>query len=315
MIYPKVSVLIPCFNAEKFIGETLESVLSQTLPATEIIVVDDGSTDRSQDVVRSLMRPNIRLVEQANRGQTAALNKCLECATGDYVQYLDADDLLEPDKIERQLARLVDHPRCVASAEWGRFVHNPDETVFTPEPVWRDLDPLDWLSLSRVDGLGMMLPALWLIPMAIVRKVGPWVEELTLNNDAEYFTRILLASDRVLFCPGARCHYRSGLQNSLSGLKSLRAWQSQYRVLELCEAYVRGREDSERIRRGFALSWQHFAHSCYPYDSKLSGCALARARALHTVTVRPDGGPSFKIASRIVGWRIARKLQVLTGRP
>ena len=187
--------------------------------------------------------------------------------------------------------------------------------VFEPEPVWCDLSPLDWLALSRADGLGMMLPALWLIPMPIVRAVGPWLEDLTLNNDAEYFTRILLASDGVLFCPGARCHYRSGLQDSLSGRKSLQAWQSQYRVLELCEAYVRAREDSERIRRGFALSWQHLAHSCYPYESKLSARALERARALHPVTIRPDGGPSFKIASRIVGWRVARKLQVMTGRP
>ena len=160
-----------------------------------------------------------------------------------------------------------------------------------------------------------MLPALWLIPMPIVRAVGPWLDDLTLNNDAEYFTRILLASEGVLFCPGARCHYRSGLPGSLSGRKSLQAWQSQYRVFDLCEAYVRAREDSERIRRGFALSWQHLAHSCYPYEPKLSSRALERARDLHPVTIRPDGGPSFKIASRIVGWRVARKLQVMTGRP
>jgi glycosyltransferase involved in cell wall biosynthesis len=236
MSYPKVSVLIPCFNAERFIGETLESVLSQTAPGIEIIVVDDGSTDRSRDVVCSFMRPNLRLVEQVNRGQTAALNKCLEYATGDYIQYLDADDLIEPDKIERQIARLMDNPRYVASAEWGRFYHQPDETVFDPEPVWCDLTPIDWLAFSRADGLGMMLPALWLIPAAIVRAVGPWVEDLTLNNDAEYFTRVLLASDGVLFCSGARCHYRSGLQSSLSGQKSPEAWRSQYRVLELCES-------------------------------------------------------------------------------
>jgi glycosyltransferase involved in cell wall biosynthesis len=315
MAYPKVSVLIPCYNAEKYIGETLESVLRQTWPKIEIVVVDDGSTDKSANIVLSFRRQSLKLIKQANRGQTAALNACLPHASGDFVQYLDADDLIEPDKIERQVTRLIRHPRCVASAEWGRFYHHPSETVFKPESVWCDLSPLDWLALSRADGLGMMLPALWLIPMPIVRTVGPWLEELSLNNDAEYFTRILLASDGVLFCPGARCHYRSGLRDSLSGRKSLKAWQSQYRVLELCEAYVRAREDSERIRRGFALSWQHLAHGCYPYESKLSARSLERAHALHAVTIQPDGGPSFKIASRIVGWRVARKLQVMTGRP
>ena len=280
-----------------------------------MIVVDDGSTDRSVEIVASFAGPNLKLVKQANRGQTAALNVCLSHASGDYVQYLDADDLIEPDKIERQVARLIrNRPRYVASAEWGRFYHHRNENEFNPEPVWRDLNPIDWLALSRAEGLGMMLPALWLIPIAIVRAVGPWEEELTLNNDAEYFTRVLLPSDGVLFCPGARCHYRSGVPRSLSGRKSLRAWQSQFRVLELCESYVRAREDSDRIRRGFSLSWQHLAHGCYPYDSKLSARALARARALHAITVRPDGGRTFKIASYVVGWRIARKLQVMTGR-
>lgn len=311
---PLVSVLIPCYNAEKYIGETLESVFRQTWQNVEVVVVDDGSKDNSADVVRSFCRPNLKLVEQSNRGQTAALNVCLAHATGDLVQYLDADDLIAPDKIERQVTRLADSPRWVASAEWGRFYGSVDETRFTPETVWKDLEPLDWLSLSRANGLGMMFPALWLIPMPIVRAIGPWREDLSLNNDAEYFTRILLAAERVLFCAGARCYYRSGLAGSLSGHKSPAAWASQVRVLELCEGYVRAREDSERVRRGFALSWQHLAHACYPYDRRTAKYALKRAKALHGVTIKPDGGPAFHIVSRLVGWRLARMLQVASGR-
>src|SRR5262249_8420180 len=162
---------------------------------------------------------------------------------------------------------------------------------------------------------GMMFPAIWLIPMSILQKIGPWCEELTLNNDAEYFTRALLASERVLFCPGARCHYRSNVQGSLSGRKSSRAWASQFRVTELCEAYVREQEDSERVRRGFSLSWQRLAHASYPYDPNLAERALARARALHPVAIRPGGGATFAIASRLIGWRAARRLQVASGRP
>jgi hypothetical protein len=181
--------------------------------------------------------------------------------------------------------------------------------------VWRDLNPIDWLALSRANGLGMMFPAIWLIPMPIVRRIGPWREELTLNNDAEYFTRALLATERVLFCAGARCHYRSNMRGSLSGRKSPGAWASQFRVIELCEAYVRRREDSERVRRGFALSWQHLAHASYPYDPDLAERALACARALHPERVRPGGGLAFKIISRLVGWRAARRIQVASGRP
>ena len=209
--------------------------------------------------------------------------------------------------------RLVGNPKCVASSEWGRFYSKPDETRFTPEPVWRDLDPLDWLSVSRADGLGMLFPALWLVPRPLVEAVGPWNELLSLGDDGEYFTRILLASERVLFCSGARCCYRSGMERSLSGRKSLEAWKSGYRVLDLCEARVREREDSERVRRGFALSWQHLAFACYPYTPEISEQALHRASSLHSITIRPAGGRAFTIASRLLGWRAARRLQVTFG--
>lgn len=314
MCFPKVSVLIPCYNAVKYVGETLETVFSQTWPEIEVIVVDDGSTDRSADVVRSFARANLRLIQQPNRGQTAALNVCVSQATGDFVQYLDADDLLQPDKIARQMQRLLDAPRCIASAEWGRFYRTPQETRFCEEPVWRDLAPIDWLVLSRAEGLGMMFPALWLLPMPIVRAAGPWREDLTLNNDAEYFTRALLASDRILFCAGARCHYRSGIPGSLAGSSSPPALDSGFKVLELCESYARAVEDSERVRRCFALSWQHFAYFVYPYNRLTAKRALGRAGSLHPVRIRPSGGPKFQALSRVLGWRAARVLQLASGR-
>src|SRR5262249_39734401 len=118
-----------------------------------------------------------------------------------------------------------------------------------------------------------------------------------------------------LFCPGARCYYRSRVDGSLSGRKSTAAWASQFHVIELCESNVRAREDSERVRRAFALSWQHLAHGCHPYDPVLAELALERARALHSVIIRPDGGRVFKLVSSLIGWRAARRLQAISGRP
>ena len=313
MSVPTVSVLIPCYNAERFIGETLESVFRQTWPGIEVIVVDDDSRDESVTEVRRF--PGVRLIRQDHAGAAAARNRAYAESSGAFIQILDADDLIAPDKIERQVERLQDHPRCVASAEWGRFYRASAETRFEPESVWRDLDPIDWLVLSRAEGLGMLFPALWLIPRVIADAVGPWDETLSVGDDGEYFTRILLAAERVLFCDGARCYYRSGLAGSLSGGKSAQALASQFRVLELCESYLRTREDSERVRSGFALSWQHFAHASYPYDADLAEGALARARELHPATIRPGGGPAFHAVSRLVGWRFARRLQVASGRP
>jgi glycosyltransferase involved in cell wall biosynthesis len=315
MAHPKVSVLIPCFNAERYIGETIESVLRQTWPAIEVIVVDDGSTDSSAAEIERFKSAGVQLIRQENKGAGAARNRAYVASSGNFVQFLDADDLLDFKKIECQMARIVDRPRCVASAQWGRFYSSTNETRFDPEPVWCDLDPLDWLTLSRADGLGMLFPALWLAPRSIADAAGQWDERLSLGDDGEYFTRILLAAERVLFCSGARCHYRSSVPSSLSGRKSPGAWSSQFRVIELCEAYVRAREDSERTRRGFALSWQHLAHASYPYDPDLAERSLARARTLGPVVIRPGGGPAFAIVSRVLGWRVARRFQVASGRP
>jgi glycosyltransferase involved in cell wall biosynthesis len=315
MTTPLVSVVIPCFNAERYVGETLESVLAQTWPNIEIIVVDDGSTDGSVEAARRYEKSGVRLIEQGNAGAGAARNRAYAAAQGEFIQFLDADDLIDPEKISLQMARLQAAPRSIASAEWGRFRETPAEARFRAEDCWGDLTPLEWLTRSRKDGLGMMFPALWLIPRAVCERAGPWNEALSLGDDGEYFTRVVLASEEVLFCKGARCRYRSGLPSSLSGQKSPRHWASQFQVIDLCERYVRAREDSPRVRRGFALSWQHLAHGAHPYDAGLAESAMRRAVALDPVRIRPGGGPAFAAISWLIGWRAARKLQVLSGRP
>src|SRR5262245_3615788 len=124
-----VSILIPCFNAARFVAKTIESALDQTHKNIEIIVVDDGSTDNSAEVVANY--GSVQLLRQKNAGVTCARNVALRRSRGDFIQYLDADDLISPDKIERQLACLVGRNEdCVATAEWGRFYTDPRETRF-----------------------------------------------------------------------------------------------------------------------------------------------------------------------------------------
>ncbi len=310
-----VSVLVPCYNAGAWVSATLDSVLAQTYRPLEIIVVDDGSTDDSAAVLQRYAARGVTVVRQGNQGQTAALNRALQLARGDFVQYLDADDLLHPAKVELQVARLENRPDAVAMAEWARFRATPEEARFVPDPCWQDLDPVSWLVAAWEAGGGMLFPAMWLLPRTVVERAGPWNEYLTLNNDAEYFTRALLAAEQVLFTAGARCYYRSGLPGSLSGRKSREAWESQFLAAALCESYLRRREDSDRTRRACAVLWQVTAHACYPYAPDIANHALARARILDAVRRRPDGGIAFRVASRLVGWKLARRLQRWSGRP
>src|SRR5690606_5350603 len=117
-----VSIIIPCYNAARWLPATLESALTQTWPATEIIVVDDGSSDDSLAIARGFAPRGVKVISQTNRGASAARNRGLAEARGDFIQYLDADDLLSPRKIELQLARLASAPAdAVATCRWGRF--------------------------------------------------------------------------------------------------------------------------------------------------------------------------------------------------
>jgi glycosyltransferase involved in cell wall biosynthesis len=303
-------VLIPCYNAERWIGETLGSVHRQTWKNVQIVVVNDGSTDRSESVLRAMARANTSVVTQENRGPSAAMNAAFARAEGEFIQYLDADDILGPDKIELQIRRLAEAKDCVATAEWARFHNRIEDAEFHPDENWRDMDSIDWLVSAWRDGGGMLFPAQWLIPRAIVERVGPWREDLRLNNDGEYFSRIVLASRRVLFCAGARAYYRSGLPGSVSGTKSHAGWVSQQKVLEACESYLLERENTERTQRAVSLLWQRFAHVCYPYDRSIALDAEQRAHRLHSVRVSPGGGPALRFLMRLIGWKTARVLQL-----
>ena len=208
------------------------------------------------------------------------------------------------------MKRLLDAPGCIAAAEWGDSIELPKRPSFILSKCGAISAQSSWIALSD-----SRMTFLWLIPMTIIHAIGPWNEDLSLADDTEYFTRALLASERVLFCAGARCHYRAGIPGSLSGSRTPQHFASQFKVLDLCEGYVRAVEDSERMRCSFAINWQQMAHFAYPYDKATAMLALERAKALHPVRTRPGGGLRFRALSRIIGWKAARILQVRSGRP
>src|SRR4051812_47321404 len=104
---PLVSILVPAYNAAATLSESLASALSQTWPHTEIIVVDDGSQDHSVAVARAFEGPRVRIIRQSHQGAAAARNTALEASRGEFIQWLDADDVLGSEKVAEQLAALI----------------------------------------------------------------------------------------------------------------------------------------------------------------------------------------------------------------
>jgi glycosyltransferase involved in cell wall biosynthesis len=305
---PLVSILIPCHNASPWLEQTLESALAQTWAPKEIIVVDDGSSDNSAAIVHTYASHGVRLATQENRGAAAARNHALQHARGEFIQFLDADDLLAPDKIEQQLRSLSAAAGHIAAGPWGRFDDNPASAVFTPEANWRDSKPVDWLALNFA-GRGMMPPAAWLTPRTLIDAAGPWDERLTLNDDGEYFCRVLLASSGVLFCANARSFYRSNLAGSLSRRQTEAAWRSAFLSQDLCTRHLLARENSTRTRRACADLFQRLAFAAYPGCPALVRQCEAKAAAYGGSDQRPGGGRSFRIIARLLGWKFAQRLR------
>ncbi len=313
---PLVSVIIPCFNAEPWIAAAIGSVYRQSWRNLEIVVVNDGSTDNSLREIERLRSPRLTVISQENRGQTAALNRGLEASRGSLIQYLDADDALAPSKIEAQVGGLGGRTDCIATSEWKVFTGAPLEALGDPataEPV-REHVPVDWLVEDWHDGGGMMYPARWLLPIELVRKIGPWREDLTLMNDREYFTRAVLAAQRVVHCPAALSYYRKG-HGSMSGWKTRSAWQSYFTSIDLCADRLLARESSERTLRVASFVFQRFSQACYPYDKTLALEAEKRAAALSDQRLVIKAGLMFALVSRLLGWKLARVMQVMSGRP
>ncbi len=157
---PTISVIIPVYNGERFLAEAIQSVLDQTLPPDEIIVVDDGSIDASAAIALSF-GPPVRVLSQPNLGPAAARNLGVAHATGDLLAFLDADDLWTPDKLARQAQVLRADPGC--EAVLGRA-----ENFISPE-----LDASQAMRLAKTAAqTGEFLAGALLIRRAAFLRVG-----------------------------------------------------------------------------------------------------------------------------------------------
>jgi glycosyltransferase involved in cell wall biosynthesis len=308
---PLVSIIVPCFNAAPWLRDTLWSALKQTWTDREIIVVDDGSTDSSLAIAREFENEanRLRVVAQSNRGASAARNRGLAESRGDYIQFLDADDLLAPDKIDRQMnAAGTAPPGSVFTCAWGRFTRNPSEAHFVDDLLWKDFEPTEYV-LKKFESRSMMHPAAWLVPKTVADRAGPWNEALSLDDDGEYFTRVALASSGIVFVPGARTFYRSQLRRSLSRQRSERAWESQLNSLHLSFDHLLARRHDPAARKVAADTLKRATFDAFPHAAQLARQTLERVDALGGSICEYEAGPRFHLLQRVLGWRLAKRLR------
>ncbi|MEH6836211.1 MULTISPECIES: glycosyltransferase family 2 protein [Falsihalocynthiibacter] len=257
-----VSIIIPCYNKHAYVAAAIESALAQN-HSCEVIVVDDGSTDASLEKIR-LFDGRIKWVSGPNRGGSAARNIGLEMARGDWIQFLDADDILPPEKIAMQLAQMEGAPKgAMAFGPWSHFHDNGDIAPDDVRHYWQSYETgADLLSFMWHKG-GFFPYHTWLTPRALIEKVGPWDESLTGDDDGEFFGRILVSAGELRFCEEARVLYRHPPEGSVSRNRTLKSAKSVWQSFESVSATLLAARDDTMVRkaclarvRTLAYSWR-----------------------------------------------------------
>lgn len=304
----KVSIIIPLHNAEAYIKDTLTSCFNQSHQNIEFIVVENGSTDHSFHIVKNLQNNKLNVYQIPTANAATARNYGLQKATGEYLMFLDADDILASNKIETQLKALLQQPLgWVASCAWAKFSSIITEAVIEAQPVWEVQQPLDWM-VNSLTGGGMMIPGCWLIPRNLIEKAGLWNEQLSLHDDGEFMCRVLLASKGNVFVKDTVVYYRQ-VSGSLSRQnQSLKAATSALAVCQSYEQHLLAVQDDNTVRHALAYNYLSLIYEVYPNHPEIVSTAKKQLKSLGVRTLPEVGSVRFKKLANTVGFNNALRL-------
>ena len=300
MTSPLVSILVPAYNAERFIAQTLRSAVEQTWPRKEILVVDDGSTDRTCEVARGFAENGVKVVRQENAGACATRNALFSQAQGDYIQWLDADDILASDKIEKQLSRREGEgeSEVLLTSACASFFFRTQRCTWQRSGLWQDLSPVEWMTTKFVEN-AWMNPTVWLVSRHLAEAAGPWDVRLTAgDDDGEYIHRVVAAARDVRFVRDAVCFYRIGVNGTLTDGRQLEAMclsleLSFQRFLELA--------DTPETRAACLAYLTKWSKEFYGADDVIFDRVRALAQTLGGSIDRPDAPKKYRLIEHLAG--------------
>ncbi|MFD2288829.1 glycosyltransferase [Pedobacter petrophilus] len=306
-----VSFCIPAYNAERYIRFTLESILNQSYPEFEIIIIDDHSTDQTLNTIRHIEDKRFIIQSAERKGAAAARNQALFLSKGKYIIFFDADDWIPPNFLESQLSMLHSEMEVVV-CKWGRFFNNDIiNTKINQQQIQKDLNFREWILNYWNNNTSMTCPGRILIPKVLIDQTGTWDESLSLNDDFQFFSRIFSQCSIIRFNDLSTFHYRSGI-SGLSSQKGQVAYTSFYRSLNSgIDLALNKYYDDILIKRACANLLMSFIYECYPNHSALTAEAEVKIIELGGANCRFPAAGKTKILSNFLGWKMAKKLKSL----
>ena len=302
----KVSILIPCYNAERWIAQAIESALAQTWQPSEVIVVDDGSTDASLQRIRQF-EGQIRWETGPNRGGNAARNRLLELADGEWLQYLDADDYLLPEKVAQQAAFVGNQPEVdvlfgPVTLEHTDDLSSPREQLEIPEPH----DP--WILLAR-----------WYLPQTgavlwkkeAIASVGGWKEDQPCCQEHELYFRLLEGGKRFQYFPSGGAVYRQWSQQTVCTRDVPELHRRRLAIEDAAETHLRQCGELTQPRQ-HAINQARFevARIAWQYAPQLAADIMRDVRQSDQrfVPGGPAAPPHYRLAFQLLGFRGAQRV-------
>jgi glycosyltransferase involved in cell wall biosynthesis len=201
-----VSVIMPCYNAAQYVGKAIDSVLTQSHSNLEVLVVDDGSTDGTASIVQGFDDPRIQYIYQDNSGPAAARNNAMAVARGEYIAFLDADDIALPDRLAEQVKLIEDHPEASVVTSGFTWIDEHDCELPWNNHSWRKLPDLNNLQNWLYDC--PIVPSATMLRRSALLEAGGFDTTLHGGEDWNLWLRLVLKGHRMVWHSQVACLYR-----------------------------------------------------------------------------------------------------------
>ncbi len=298
MYMPTISVVIPAYNAERTILKTVESVRKQTFSNLEIIVINDGSTDRTLELLQSIKDERLKVFSYKNGGLPKARNRGISHAAGEFLSFIDADDLWTSDKLETQLAALQQHSEAGVAYSWTcYFLDGQEESIFPYDPVFFAGNVYTKLLVNNFIASGSNI----LVRRKAIESVGEFDPTLKSCEDWDFYLR-LAASWHFVVVPKHQILYRQSSNTMTSKVEviereGLRVVEKAYQVVPL----------EYQCLKNQSLAWiyeyctqQYLKHSTDIKGVNQAGQKLWKAICLHPQILLED------YAQSLIRWLIKK---------
>lgn len=215
---PTISVIIPFYNNQDTIEDTLNSLEKQIFDDFEVLLIEDkNSTSVQAKIIEKRYKYNLRFFKNTLKaGASSNRNIGLQNALGKYIQFLDADDLISDEKLKNQVALLENQKKALSFCKWGIFHKSLNDLQITNSILYKNAAPIEYL--ETLNGTFSVLMPLhsYLIPKELITISGQWDEQISLGDDGEFMNRVIAQSEKLIFSNDSFAYYRRGNSNTLS---------------------------------------------------------------------------------------------------